>query len=286
MVNHDVLLTGIPRSGTTLACSLLNRLPQVLALIEPMNMRELKAAGTDENRGQYIADYLTHIRRNALEQGIAPRKQLSGDGTNTFATATDGKRMSSIQSDQLVALDKSLDENFTLIVKHPNAFAALLPVLSKRFGCIALVRNPLAVLASWNSLDHALSQGHAPMAEKLDPDLAKRLQQESEPSIRQLQLLDWYFDTFTRWLPATRVIRYEEIIATSGAALSVIDQSAQSLSDGRHGSLESQNASRLYNDPDVIRRSADLLLSDQDHASWKLYERDSVVELRDILLDR
>jgi len=285
MVNHDVLLTGIPRSGTTLACSLLNRLPQVLALIEPMNMRELKAAGTDESRVRYIADYLAQIRRNALEQGVVPRKLLAGDGTNTFATTADGKRASSIQSDQIVAVDKSLKKDFTLIVKHPNAFAALLPVLSERFSCAALVRNPLAVLASWNSLDHALSQGHAPMAERFDPELATRLDREDDPFIRQLQLLDWYFDTFTRWLPANRVIRYEEMIATSGAALSVIDQSAQSLSDdGRR--LESQNTNRLYNDPDVISRAADLLLSDQDHASWKLYEQDSVLELRETLLDR
>jgi hypothetical protein len=285
MVNQNVLLTGIPRSGTTLACSLLNRLPQVLALIEPMNMRELTAAGTDDNRIQYIADYLAQIRNNALEQGIAPRKLLSGDGTNTFAKTVDGKRASTIQRDQIAPVDKPLRQDFTLVVKHPNAFAALLPVLAGRFKCVAIVRNPLAVLASWNSLDHALSRGHAPMAEKFDSELAMQLRQENDPFIRQVRLLDWYFDTFTRCLPANHVVRYEDMIDTSGAALSIIDDSAQSLNDGASG-LESQNDSRLYNDPDVIRRAADLLLADQDHTSWVLYDRHSVLDLRAILLDR
>lgn len=280
-----MLLTGIPRSGTTLSCSLLNQLPQVLALIEPMNMRELIAAGTDDRRIQCIADYLAKIRTAVVEHGVAPRKQLSGDGTNTFATTTDGKRASSIQGDQIVALDKPLGKDFTLIVKHPNAFAALLPLLAGRFKCVALVRNPLAVLASWNSLDHALSQGHAPIAEKLDPDLAKRLQREPDRFIRQLVLLNWYFDTFTSLLPAAWVVRYEDIITTSGAALSVVEDSANLL-PGSARSLESRNASRLYNNPDVVRRVADLLLMDDSHASWKLYQQHHVLELKNTLLDR
>ena len=35
---HNLLLAGIPRSGTTLACALLNRLPNVAALPEPMDV--------------------------------------------------------------------------------------------------------------------------------------------------------------------------------------------------------------------------------------------------------
>lgn len=37
----DIILTGIARSGTTLSCSLLNKLPQCVALHEPMNPDDL-----------------------------------------------------------------------------------------------------------------------------------------------------------------------------------------------------------------------------------------------------
>ena len=56
------------------------------------------------------------------------------------------------------------------------AFAALLGRLSERFECFAIVRNPLATLASWNSLDwFPLKDGHSPIGEKLDVDLAAAL---------------------------------------------------------------------------------------------------------------
>jgi hypothetical protein len=36
MSENDVVLTGLPRSGTTLTCHLLNKLPDTVALHEPM----------------------------------------------------------------------------------------------------------------------------------------------------------------------------------------------------------------------------------------------------------
>jgi len=37
----DIILTGIARSGTTLTCFLLNKLPQAVALHEPMDPSQL-----------------------------------------------------------------------------------------------------------------------------------------------------------------------------------------------------------------------------------------------------
>ena len=35
-MTNNIVLTGIPRSGTTLTCHLLNKVPNVVALFEPM----------------------------------------------------------------------------------------------------------------------------------------------------------------------------------------------------------------------------------------------------------
>jgi len=285
MVSHNLLLTGIPRSGTTLTCSLLNRLPQVLALIEPMDMRALTAAGSEAERIRYITGYLAAIRQDALERGVAPAKLLVGDGTNTFATNTDGKRASSIQGDATVPHGKDLKEDFTLVVKHPNAFAALLPELVAHFRCVALVRNPLAVLASWNSLDHPLSRGHAPMAEAFDSNLAGRLRQEDDHLSRQLLLLDWYFSQFISRLPANQVLRYEDIIATSGRALSVIAEAADTLPAAADLRLQNQNVNHLYHDLEAIEKAADLLLADESNGCWQLYDQVAVHALKTALLE-
>ncbi len=36
MQHNNIILTGIPRSGTTLICYLLNKIPNTVALHEPM----------------------------------------------------------------------------------------------------------------------------------------------------------------------------------------------------------------------------------------------------------
>ena len=283
-MNHDVLLTGIPRSGTTLTCSLLNRLPQVLALVETMDMRGFNAAGSDREQIRYIRDYLSAVRSNALQLGIAPVKILAGETTNTFSTNVDGKRTSTIQGDENAPHNKDLNSDFTLVLKHPNAFAALLPLLTQHFRCIALVRNPLAVLASWDSLDHPLSRGHAPMAERHDSKLTQRLSRENVPERRQLVLLDWYFQRFCGELPAGQVLRYEDVIESSGAALSVIVADADRLPAAEDLHLQSQNVNHLYSNIDSITRAAELLLADESNSCWKLYDQQAVVNLKQALL--
>ena len=58
-----------------------------------------------------------------------------------------------------IAIDKPLSARFTLLIKHNALFAALLPRLTESFPCLALVRNPLSVLASWQTVDLPVHPG-------------------------------------------------------------------------------------------------------------------------------
>ena len=51
---RNVLVTGTPRSGTTLICSLVNKLPDTVALHEPMNVWEF----ADCRDGGAVADLI------------------------------------------------------------------------------------------------------------------------------------------------------------------------------------------------------------------------------------
>ena len=44
----DIVLTGVPRSGTTLICYLLNKVPDAIALHEPMAVAEFPKLRTRE----------------------------------------------------------------------------------------------------------------------------------------------------------------------------------------------------------------------------------------------
>ena len=89
-----------------------------------------------------------------------------------------------------IAIVKSLSARFTLLIKHNALFAALLPWLPPSFSCVALVRNPLAVLASWQTVDLPVHQGRIPAGEQFDHHLHRTLEREPGVLQRQIVILD------------------------------------------------------------------------------------------------
>lgn len=141
-----------------------------------------------------------------------------------------------------VCVGKPLSDDFLLCVKHPSIFTGLLPRLVDRVPCFATVRNPIAVLGSWNSVEFAVSEGRSRAAERLDPQLRLQLDRCADRGERQLHLLEWYFERIARWLPPARVLRYEDVVLSGGTLLSRI---AGTMSPA-HASLESRNRNKEY----------------------------------------
>lgn len=275
-MTKDVIITGIPRSGSTFVCTLLNRLPGVVALNETMDLNGLLAVGDNARRVRIIADYLAEIRRIVVQTGKAPRHQLAGSDDNTFlCDASEGRKSAKVGS-TWVDLGKSLPQGFTLALKHLNCFAALLPQLRGRFSCLALVRNPLATLASWHTLDHPMRGGHVPVAEALDGALAARLAGLVDARQRRLALLDWYYGRFAELLPPESILRYEDIVDTNGSCLAKAVPSADALPNLLDAPLKSRNQNRLYGAAEQACADAEALLRDPRHACWRVYERSAV----------
>ena len=275
---HTVLLTGVPRSGTTLACHLLNKVPGTVALHEPMHVlgfAELRRQGGDAAILDAIAGFAAAQRASLLEHGTARSKAVDGkvpDNPLARTPAADGLR-GSVSGLTQVSFGKPRSSAFTLVIKHPAAFSALLPVLAPRFQAAAVVRNPLAILGSWTSVRLAVHDGHAPAAESLDADLREALAARAEPLERQLFLIGWFFERFARWLPRERIVRYEDVIATGGAALAAISPAAAGLAEP----LRSSNRNQLYEREGM--RLAGRRLLDSDGAYWRFYRREEVEAL-------
>jgi hypothetical protein len=273
----DIILTGIPRSGTTLTCMLLNRLPQCVALHEPMSPASL--AELDFPRGYLaeIADFFSRQRTSLLAAGTATSKARDGsvpDNPYGAARDGDGRRFSNVNGRE-VRFDKRLEPGFRLVVKHPGMFTATLGTLATRYPCYALVRNPLASLLSWQSIRAPVQDGRVPAAEGFDAELKADLDAEPDRIERQLIILRRSFDRYAELLPKERVIRYEELVASGGRALSVIDSDAAHFCE----TLENRNANSLY-DAELVRRLAGRLLADESiYASF--YRAADVAELRD-----
>lgn len=268
----DILLTGLPRSGTTLMCHLLNKVPNAVALHEPMQPNELAGLPMDEVLAR-VRTFFDTERQRVLREGRATSKAYNGTvpANNLTDEDTSGKRLRVINGHQIVVSNVSRPD-FRLYMKHPAFFTACLPYLASRMPCFAIVRNPLAVIMSWRSSGMAVERGQLPAAESFDPGLASTLANEPDVLRRQFHLVDFFFRRFADHL-SSRVVKYEDVVATGGRALSLINPDAATLVEP----LESRNDRMIGKDSEV-RAIAEALLA-SDNACWLFYRRDEVEAL-------
>lgn len=273
---NNITLTGIPRSGTTLTCHLLNQVPNTIALHEPMDVFEFHQLKEPQAICDKVEAFFQDTRQSILTQGKAITKHHNQQvPDNPIASEKkDNELRQSIAERGEIPIQKKLNSDFYLIIKHPAAFTALLPHLKKRFTCFAVIRNPLSVLASWNSVNLPVNTGHAPAAEGLNAELAHALSQIKDRLDRQLYLLSWFYEQYVTHLPSDAIMRYEETVASQGKSLKKIVHEAENLNEP----LQSKNKNPLY-DSEIMKDLAKRLLTTSSGAYWHFYSKESVETL-------
>lgn len=274
----NAIFMGPARSGTTLACNLLNKLPNVVALDEPFERRLLQEMAGPDAFLAAIADKFTSQRAMIETRGEA-HSTLSKGGqlSNHYATEPSSTTLRKRQ----VALDRmsgvNVTRRFKLIIKHTLPFTALFDELVQRYATFVIIRNPLAILASWNSIDAAYRDGRIqPYVRPLaSTDLLERLRALGDRFARQITLLQWHFEQYRPALRAAKVVRYENVVDTNGKALRLIVPSARNL----YEDLESHNTNPLY-DRDLIWELKEKLLATRG-AIWDFYTPSDVERLFD-----
>ncbi len=215
------LLSGVPRSGTSLCCRLAGNLPDTVALSEPIRRKAFGGMETPSGACARIGEFATQARARILSDRRAPSLQVEGrldDNRGAARVTEEGLRRLRGEWGE-IAIDKPLSPRFTLVVKHNALFAALLPRLADSFPFLALVRNPLSVLASWQTVALPVNRGRLPAGEELDPELRRVLAQEPERLRRQVVILDWFFARYRTHLPPSDIIRYEDVVESGGLDL-------------------------------------------------------------------
>jgi hypothetical protein len=279
-----VMLTGVPRSGTTLCCELLNQLPDVRALDEPLPMLELiRKAQLDEDTMDIdrlcrdVALFVGEQRRSIVDRGAAVSKHVQGRviGSRRVEDVRDntGTRRNLVKLG-MIHVGRPETADFTLVIKEPVVFTALLTSLRERFPIVAIVRNPLAVLGSWESMPwRTLRMGQLGIPAAMAPAIYRRLANLDDALERRIEMLMWYFEQYAAMLSHDRVIRYEDLISSAGSVLSTIAPSASRLK----APLWGRNTSAVY-DRAHLRRVGRRLL-ERDDAPWRIYYPNDVEEL-------
>jgi hypothetical protein len=240
-----------------------------------MNVRTLLNFEGNEAACDVIEGFFVTMRKSILSEGLAISRQVSGripDNSHFDSPGLSGLREEQVTRSD-ISITKRVGKDFSLVIKHPAAFTALLGSLVKRFPCYALVRNPLAVLASWNSVAAQFEQGHAPVAESLDAELKTHLARTAGKMERQLYLLSWYFLRYQQILPPESILRYEDIISSGGGILNVVASSAKQLNE----KLENRNQNSVY-ERGLMEQAGSALL-DSNGPYWDFYSREDVRRL-------
>lgn len=237
-MRRNIILTGPPRSGTTLACHLINKLPDIVALHEPMNVRMFP----DKNSALVnIASFFEEMRQMITREKKAISRIKDGKiPTNPFESGLRNRK--SIVEKGFFEINKELDEDFDLVIKQNGHFSFLLDELKSRYECFGIIRNPLTVLASWNSIDAPVSGGNLNVLKGLDPLLWHRLEGLQPIYDRQITLLNEIFKSMHH-ISKENLIKYEDIVATGGKSLAAVSSEASNLNE----SLENKNINNKYN---------------------------------------
>jgi hypothetical protein len=262
--NHrNIVITGPGRSGTTLTCHLLNKLPETVALSEPIAPGRFADRLPDhEAVCDGIEEYYRSMRRMALREGVVISKHVGGVVPDNTKGEVGGARRRIAQKGR-IAVGKDLRPGFYLAIKQPRMFTALLPTLAKRFPCFAIVRNPLAIRASSLSIESNKARRKNPRAIARYVEGFRRYMHEGKAESgdkldRWLLKTHYIFERYRRELPRDHIIRYEDIVGSGGTALEVIVPAARELDEP----LRSRNLNPLYDRDDILPYAERLLESE------------------------
>ncbi len=271
---NNIILAGVARSGSTLACHLLNKTSDAVALHEPIVPAFVPVSSSNETV-KFLQNFFEKQRDSILSKGIATSKSTQGkvpDNPRGDIDNKTGKRIK-ILDGKVIKVEKALKDDFLLVIKQPGLFTGLLGSLKQHFPCYATIRNPLAVLQSWNTVDMAVTTGHAPAAERCDKELKFVLAQERDVYNRQIILLSWYYEQFYKHLPIENIIRYEKVVLTGGKELARIVSSANQLSER----LVNKNNNPLYDN--ILRKELATRLLESEGYYWNYYKKNDVTDL-------
>lgn len=262
MLTKNFIITGPPRSGSTLLCSLLSKIDNVVALNEPMRLSDFT---NPLNAISAIDHFFVHWRRELINNQAAPARGIDGKTPDNQIIEHNNKRIN-IATKQLVSFDKKLDNDFHLGIKHNIHFSFLLEELKKKYSILVIVRNPLSTLLSWNSTQIPVSQGEPKVLKTLYAEYYQQLMAITAVEERQVRLLLKMFENYQN-NPEVILVKYESLIQNPNDILSKITGKKVELISN----YESKNSNRLY-DFNKAKKYVALLQSLHTHELEGLYD--------------
>jgi hypothetical protein len=201
----DVIVTGLPRSGSTAVSALIDYLPNAVSLNGPPWSVAVAQKSLDVLPFcKWIAgDFLWHRTLLANQE---PVRDLRGpDGTPLL----DGLH----KSEPIFFARPGLSGDFILAMRHHALFTSVLPTLVKfrHFKIIAVIRHPFDVLSSW------MKQGGIPIfpghgIEHYWPEALQIAHSPQPLPDRMAQLYDAFLGRYHEAREHIEIVKFEDVL--------------------------------------------------------------------------
>jgi hypothetical protein len=209
---RNVIVTGIPRSGTTLAAALIDGLSDTVCLNEP-HWHTARAAKDASGFAQWIEQDFEKLRRALLNgEPVPDRRAHDGKAVTNYYRSHDGGMENTF--DIVPFTRPGLGADFTLAIKHNGPYLAVLPdlIASSAFTIIAIIRHPVEVIYSWRSLKLPISRGEMPNAAAFWPELAAIIRQDVDLLEKQVKLYDLMCQRIYEYRAQLHLLPYEMLV--------------------------------------------------------------------------
>ena len=214
MVARNLIITGMPRGGTTLLAALIDSSPGVLCLSEPKLPKAKAGLSNSTFVEGLVVDFEDFRTRVARGDTVQDRRKPHGERLTNYLSPADASGNRAQIWQWSVFRRPDLPGDFTLGVKQNGHFLGALEELSRNdyFECVGLIRHPRDTFASWVSTPFTVNAGRLPNAEKrrqLMADIGRsdalsvpeRMAHIYEAIVRRLALT-----------PVSALLRYEDIV--------------------------------------------------------------------------
>jgi hypothetical protein len=219
---RNFFITGIPRTGTSLLCSLLHKHKDCVVINEPSTIFAfLKESGDPWG----VADYYKKLRENILAGESVENKIANNSLIEDTAKLDEREQYTPMVS----------SENFLLGTKNTLAYMARLPNIERIMPfakTIACIRHPYQTIASWKrTFDHLrLADVRSfPVGNPSDEFLTQKQRQQlaqvdSSENAAEKRALLWRYLATILWDNKARlfIVHYESLISDTSQQLTTI----------------------------------------------------------------
>ncbi|MCL4196094.1 MAG: sulfotransferase [Phycisphaerales bacterium] len=213
------ILTGPPRSGTSLLTALLTRKGNVLVANEPVVVGDpLLARGKP---ARLLRGYIHSLARQAVQRGTMPTKV---DRRDPSRPTTDTAHHGATRRDVAVRIDRA--RPLCVGVKHPISFMEYLGELVhgwSQLKVIVLARDPVLTIRSWRETTYGWQPGLDDPGKGLWRRMYAEIPADVSPLEKRAHLWNLLVERGEKYAAShpsqVRLLRYETLLADPAATM-------------------------------------------------------------------